>query len=79
MVFSFVRTVFLTRVRRLNHLRLKLQLDIQGIRLCHFQQPAAESGKAVYPEYPIEVLGEDGLVVARVLKTLYVRKKKPSM
>ena len=36
-----------------------------------------KSGKAVYPEYPIEVLGEDGLVVARVLKTLYVRKKKP--
>jgi hypothetical protein len=54
------------------HFRLSKE-EIERVRL------AAESGKAVYPEYPIEVLGEDGLVVARVLKTLYVRKKKPSM
>ena len=54
------------------HFRLSKE-EIERVHL------AAESGKAVYPEYPIEVLGEDGLVVARVLKTLYVRKKKPSM
>ncbi len=53
------------------HFRLT-QSEIERVRV------AAESGKAVLPEYPIEVLGEDGLVVARVLKTLYVRKKKPS-
>jgi hypothetical protein len=54
------------------HFRLSAE-EIERVRL------AAESGKAVYPEYPIDVLGEDGLVVARVLKTLYVRKKKPSI
>ena len=38
---------------------------------------AAESGKAVCPEYTVEVLDENGKIVAKVLKTLYV-KKKPS-
>ena len=38
---------------------------------------AAENGKAICPEYTVDVLGEDGKVVAKVLKTLYV-KKKPS-
>lgn len=52
------------------HFRLT-QDEIERVRL------AAESGKAVLPEYTVEVLGEDGLVVSRVLKTLYVRKKKP--
>ncbi|MFO1392057.1 MAG: DUF4442 domain-containing protein [Agitococcus sp.] len=36
---------------------------------------AAESGKAICPEYTVEVLGEDGKVVAKVIKTLYVKKK----
>jgi acyl-coenzyme A thioesterase PaaI-like protein len=49
------------------------QSEIERVRL------AAESGKAVLPEYTIDILAEDGQVVARVLKTLYVRKKKPSM
>ncbi len=40
---------------------------------------AAASGKAVFPEYTIDVLAEDGTVVARVKKTLYVRKKKPKV
>ena len=35
---------------------------------------AAESGKAVCPEYTVEVLGEDGNVVAKVIKTLYGKK-----
>ena len=54
------------------HFRLSKE-EIERVRV------AAESGNAVYPEYPIEVLGEDGLVVARVIKTLYVRKKKPKL
>lgn len=37
----------------------------------------AESGKAVLPEYRVEVLDEQGQLVAAVLKTLYVRKKRP--
>jgi acyl-coenzyme A thioesterase PaaI-like protein len=37
---------------------------------------AAESGKAICPEYTVEVLGEDGKVVAKVIKTLYVKKKQ---
>ncbi|PTQ90055.1 DUF4442 domain-containing protein [Agitococcus lubricus] len=36
---------------------------------------AAESGKSICPEYTVEVLGEDGKVVAKVIKTLYVKKK----
>ena len=39
-------------------------------------QLAAENGKAICPEYTVEVLDEDGQVVAKVIKTLYVKKKK---
>lgn len=35
----------------------------------------AASGLAVRPELPVEVVGEDGAVVARVRKLLYVRLK----
>ncbi len=53
------------------HFRLT-KSEIERVRL------AAESGKAVLPEYTVEVLGDDDTVVARVIKTLYVRKKKPT-
>lgn len=36
----------------------------------------AESGKAVLPQYRVEVLDGEGQRVASVLKTLYVRRKK---
>lgn len=39
-------------------------------------QLAAENGRAICPEYTVEVLDEEGKVVAKVLKTLYVKKKK---
>ena len=41
-------------------------------------QLAAETGKAICPEYTVEVLGEDGKIVAKVLKTLYVKNKQRS-
>lgn len=37
----------------------------------------AESGAPLYPEYRVQVLGEEGQVVAEVMKRIYVRKKKP--
>ena len=35
----------------------------------------AAGGDKVYPEFAVEVTGSDGQVVARVRKTLYVRRK----
>lgn len=37
---------------------------------------AAETGKAICPEYTVEVLDADGKIVAKVIKTLYVKKKQ---
>ena len=36
----------------------------------------AEDGKPVFPEFSVDVVDEKGSVVARVRKTLYVRKRK---
>lgn len=35
----------------------------------------ARANKAAYPEFELEVLGEDGSLVAKVHKTLYVRER----
>lgn len=35
----------------------------------------ADAGGKVVPEYDVDVVGDDGVVVARVHKVLYVRKK----
>lgn len=52
--------------------RFRLTLDeIQRLR------DEAEGGAPLRPVYPVEVTDEEGTVVARVQKTLYVRKKKP--
>lgn len=40
-------------------------------------QREAASGAAVLPEYSIDVTDAGGVLVARVRKTLYVRRKKP--
>lgn len=62
---------FITPGRGTVHAHFRLtQEEVERVRL------AAESGKAVFPEYTIEVLSAEGLVVARIVKTLYVRKKK---
>jgi acyl-coenzyme A thioesterase PaaI-like protein len=45
--------------------------EIQRIRI------EAESGAPLRPVYQVEVVDEEGTLVARVQKTLYVRKKKP--
>lgn len=37
----------------------------------------AESGAPLRPVYPVDVVDDDGTLVARVQKTLYIRKKKP--
>jgi hypothetical protein len=37
----------------------------------------AANGDKVLPEFAADVVGEDGMVVARVRKTLYVRLKRP--
>jgi acyl-coenzyme A thioesterase PaaI-like protein len=39
-------------------------------------QAQAASGQPVAPQYPLEILDRDGKRVARVVKTLYVRRKK---
>ena len=36
----------------------------------------AENGRPLYPEFEVEIHNESGELVAKVLKTLYVRKKK---
>jgi acyl-coenzyme A thioesterase PaaI-like protein len=38
----------------------------------------ADAGAHLRPVYPVEVLGDDGTLVARVIKTLYVRRKRPA-
>lgn len=50
--------------------RLTLE-EVERIRL------EAESGAPVLPEYKVEIVGEDGKLVAEVIKKIYVRKKKP--
>lgn len=47
------------------------QEEIQRVR------DEAESGAPLRPVYQVEVTDDAGTVVARVQKTLYVRKKKP--
>ncbi len=37
----------------------------------------AESGAPLRPVYPVDVVDDEGTLVARVQKTLYIRKKKP--
>lgn len=39
---------------------------------------AADRGEKVLPEWPVEVLDEKGKVVAKIQKTLYVKKKSPA-
>lgn len=36
----------------------------------------ASSGQPVYRTYPVEILAEDGALVAKVEKVLYIRKKR---
>lgn len=38
----------------------------------------ADSGEKVLPEWSVDILDESGEVVARVHKTLYVRRKRPT-
>lgn len=38
----------------------------------------AANGDKVLPEFAVDVVGADGKVVARVTKTLYVRRKRPA-
>jgi len=45
--------------------------EIQRIR------DQAESGAPLRPLYQVEVTDDEGVLVARVQKTLYIRKKKP--
>jgi len=39
---------------------------------------ATANGDKYLPEWPVEIVDEQGEVVARVNKTLYIRKKKPT-
>ena len=40
-------------------------------------QRQADQGQVVRPEFTIQIMDEEGDVVAEVVKTLYVRKKEP--
>ncbi len=39
---------------------------------------ATSAGKKYLPEYPVEITDESGEVVAKAVKTLYIRKKRQS-
>ena len=49
--------------------------EVTPAQVEEFRQQAA-SGAPIRPELVVEVKGEDGELVARVTKTLYIRKKK---
>ncbi len=36
----------------------------------------AEAGKPIYRTYPVEILAEDGKLIAKIEKVLYIRKKR---
>jgi acyl-coenzyme A thioesterase PaaI-like protein len=50
-------------------------MQIDDAEIATIRQLAAD-GKAVYRTYPVEVLAEDGSVVAKVDKVLYIRLKR---
>jgi acyl-coenzyme A thioesterase PaaI-like protein len=53
------------------HARFRLsQAEIESVR------EAAAGGAPVRPEFTVEVVADDGSVVARVRKTVYVRKRR---
>ena len=44
----------------------------------HTIRKNTENGKAFFPVFDLQILNEAGDLVAKIKKTLYVRKKKPS-
>ena len=56
--------------------RVHAQFRMPRAEVERLQQEAA-AGAAVLPAYDIDVTDADGVLVARVRKTLYVRRKKP--
>ena len=56
------------------HGTVRAAFRLDPAQVAAIRQQAAD-GRAVRPEFSVEVLGEDGRVVARVRKVLYVRLK----
>ena len=50
-----------------------IQIDPAEVAMIH---QLAASGQPVYRTYPVEILADDGKLVAKVEKVLYIRKKR---
>ena len=50
-----------------------MQIDRQEVEII---RELAQTGQPIYRTYPVEVLAEDGSLVAKVEKVLYIRKKR---
>ncbi len=50
-----------------------MQVSQEEVRLI---RELASSGEPIYRTYPVEILAEDGKLIAKVEKVLYIRKKR---
>jgi len=50
-----------------------MQIDQQEVETI---RELAQTGQPIYRTYPVEILAEDGSLVAKVEKVLYIRKKR---